>query len=188
MAGVHLGGGHAFDAGGAMHGGGLDRHLPAQPGARLNAHGVQGDGQKARSHLLARRHHHVIFALVRDRLGQTLLPGSGLGGLVGPGHQLVGLARHGRDHHGDLVAALDLALDQRGDMADALADRPPRCRRISSQSSPFAPETRFALTAAAAYIDGAASPANRSSLHRRRRLPAQPLKRHAAIPRPQPLH
>ena len=26
---------------------GVDRHLPAQPGARLHAHGVQGDGQKA---------------------------------------------------------------------------------------------------------------------------------------------
>src|ERR1700742_2744950 len=34
------------------------------------------------------------------------------------------------------------------------------CRRISSRSSPFAPETRFALPFAAAYIDGDAFPLN----------------------------
>ena len=39
---------------------------------------------------------------------------------VGPGDQLVGLAGHGRDHHGDLVAGVDLALDVARDAADAL--------------------------------------------------------------------
>ena len=118
-AGDHFRGGHAFDAGGAMHGGGLDRHLPAHPGPCLDAHGVQGDGQKARRHLFARRHHHVIFALVRDRLDQDIAARIRAGGLVGPGHQLVGFARHGRNHHGHLVAAFDFALDQGGDMANA---------------------------------------------------------------------
>ena len=70
----------------------------------------------------------------------TLLPGSGLRRLIGPGHQLVGLARHGRHHHGDLVAALDFALDQRRPHGECAAGRPPKCRRISSRSSPFAPK------------------------------------------------
>ena len=59
-----------------------------------------------------------------------------LGRVIGPGHQLVGFPRHGGDHHRDLVAALHLALDQPGDMADARQCRPPKCRRISSRSSP----------------------------------------------------
>ena len=39
---------------------------------------------------------------------------------VGPADQLIGRAGHGRDHDGDLVAGVDLALDPRGDRLDAL--------------------------------------------------------------------
>ena len=64
-------------------------------------------------------HHNreMFFALVgQHRQARRLQPG----GVGGPGHQLVGFPGHGRDHHGDLVAALDLPLHQAGDMADAL--------------------------------------------------------------------
>jgi hypothetical protein len=37
-----------------------------------------------------------------------------------PGDELVGRARHRRDHDGDVVAGVDLALDVAGDVADAL--------------------------------------------------------------------
>jgi hypothetical protein len=39
---------------------------------------------------------------------------------VGPGHQLVGLARHGRDHHRDLLARRHFGRDQARHPADAL--------------------------------------------------------------------
>ena len=41
-------------------------------------------------------------------------------GLAAPGDELVGLAGHGRDHDGDLVAGVDLALDVARDVADAV--------------------------------------------------------------------
>ena len=41
-------------------------------------------------------------------------------GFAAPGDQLVGLAGHGRDHDGDLVAGVDLALHVARDVADAL--------------------------------------------------------------------
>ena len=72
---------------------GVDRDLPAQPGARLDPDFLQRDGQQAGGDLLAGGHHGVVFPGVvqgRQRLA--------------PGDQLVGLAGHGRDHHGDLVA------------------------------------------------------------------------------------
>ena len=40
--------------------------------------------------------------------------------LAAPADQLVGLAGHGRDHDGDLVAGVDLALDVARDIADAV--------------------------------------------------------------------
>jgi hypothetical protein len=70
--------------------------------------------------LLACRHHDVVFARVMQRRQ-----------LAGPADKLVGLARHGRDHHRDLVAALDLALDQGPPRGGCDRDRRPTCRRIS---------------------------------------------------------
>ena len=59
--------------------------------------------------LLAGGDHGVVFARVVQRRG-----------LAAPGHQLVGRARHGRDHDGDLMAGVDLALDVARDVADAV--------------------------------------------------------------------
>ena len=59
--------------------------------------------------LLARGHDRVVFAgVVQGR------------GVAAPGHQLVGLAGHGGDHHRHVVAGIDLALDVARDVADAL--------------------------------------------------------------------
>ena len=52
-----------------------------------------GDRHQAGRHLLAGRHHGVIFAGVKQR-----------GQLLAPVDKLVGGARHGRDHHRDLIA------------------------------------------------------------------------------------
>ena len=41
-------------------------------------------------------------------------------GLGAPGDEFVGLARHGRDHDGDVVAGLDLAFDVARGVADAV--------------------------------------------------------------------
>ena len=62
-------------------------------------------------HLLAGGHHRVVFvaASCRRRRRSRL-----------QADQLVGLAGHGRDHHRDLVAGLDLALDEARDAPDAL--------------------------------------------------------------------
>ena len=109
------------DAGGAMGCIGVQRNLPALPGARLDPHGLQHDGQQPRGDLLARGHHGVIFALVimrRGRAAVVFLPLLEAPGLLDPGHELVGLAGHGRDHHGDGVAGVGLALHMRGDVAD----------------------------------------------------------------------
>ena len=60
-------------------------------------------------HLLAGGDHGVVFARVVQRRR-----------VAAPGDQLVGLAGHGRDHDGDLVAGIDLALDVARDVADAV--------------------------------------------------------------------
>ena len=59
--------------------------------------------------LLAGRHDHVVFARVVQRRE-----------FAGPADELVGLPGHGRDHDGDLIAAVDLGLHQRRHMADAV--------------------------------------------------------------------
>ena len=69
----------------------------------------EGDGEQAGGHLLAGGDHGVVFARVMQRRG-----------LAAPGDQLIGLAGHGRDHDGDLVAGVDLALDVARDVADAV--------------------------------------------------------------------
>ncbi len=87
---------------------GLDRDLPALPGARLDAERLQRDRQQAGGHLFAGCDDGVVFPGV--------VQGRGFGR---PCHQLVGLAGHGGNHHGDLVAGIDLALDVARDVADA---------------------------------------------------------------------
>ena len=100
---------NAGDARDAVGVTGLDGDLPALPGARLDAHRLQHDGQQPGRHLLAAGHHRVVLARIVQR-----------GGLAHPGDQLVGGAGHGRDDDRHAVAGIDLALDVARDDADAL--------------------------------------------------------------------
>ncbi|BBC02841.1 DNA mismatch repair protein [Bradyrhizobium elkanii USDA 61] len=88
---------------------GLDRDLPALPGARLDADALQHDREQARGDLFAGGDHRVIFARVVHRRG-----------VGAPGHQLIGLAGHRGDDDGDLVARVDLALHMLRDVADTI--------------------------------------------------------------------
>src|SRR5262245_40721285 len=75
----------------------------------LTPHAFDHEGEKSRRDLLARGHHGVVFArIVQGR------------GLLAPGHELVGLAHHGRNHHGHVVARRHLALDMARDVANAV--------------------------------------------------------------------
>ena len=97
------------DAGRAVRVGGEDRQLPALPGARVDAHALERDRQQPGGHLLAGGDHRVVFARIVQRRG-----------VAAPADQLVGLAGHGGDHDGDLMAGIDLALDVARDVADAV--------------------------------------------------------------------
>ena len=88
---------------------GGDRDLPALPGARLQAHRLQHDGEQPRGHLLAGGDDGVVLARVMQH-----------GRLAHPADELVGGAGHGRDDDGDLVAGIHLALDVARHVADAL--------------------------------------------------------------------
>ena len=88
---------------------GLDRDLPALPGARLDADRLQRDRQQPGRDLFAGGDHGVVFARVMHRRG-----------LAAPCDQFVGLAGHRRHHDGDVMAGLDLALDMARDVADAV--------------------------------------------------------------------
>ncbi len=88
---------------------GQDRELPALPGAGVDAHALQHDGEQPGGDLLAGRHHGVVFARVVQH-----------GGLAAPGHQLIGHARHGGDHDGNVIAGSDLALDVARHVADVV--------------------------------------------------------------------
>ena len=90
---------HAGDARRAVRRVGVDRDLPALPGARLQTHRLQHDGKQARGHLFTGGDDGIVLAHVMQH-----------GGLAHPGDELVGHAGHGRDHDGDLVAGIDLAL------------------------------------------------------------------------------
>jgi hypothetical protein len=72
------------------------------PGARIDAQALQRNRQQPGRHLLAGRHHGVVFARVVQRRE-----------LLAPVHQLVGGAGHGGDHDGDLVALHRPALHPR---------------------------------------------------------------------------
>ena len=70
---------------------------------------LQRDREQAGGDLFAGGDHGVIFARVMHRRG-----------FAAPCHQLVGLAGHCRDHHGDVMAGVDLALHMARDVADAV--------------------------------------------------------------------
>src|SRR6185437_4248111 len=88
---------------------GLDRHLPAEEGTRLHAELAQGEGSETSGHLLARGNNRVVFPLIRQP-AET----------VGPGDELVGDARHGRDDDCDLMAGIGFAFDAARDGFDPL--------------------------------------------------------------------
>ncbi len=92
--------------------GGQDRNLPALPGPGLEAVLLQRDGEEARGHLLARSDDGVVLGLVVQRVG-----------ILDPADELVGLARHGRDHHRDIVTGPNLAGDVLSDVADPVEVR-----------------------------------------------------------------
>src|ERR1700689_1862533 len=109
----------------AVDGVGLDRNLPAEPGTRLEAERLQRQRQEAGGDLLARGHHHVVFAAVLDaEPGIRKRGGIGVLGLRlrrrfgRPADQLVGDAGHGGDDHRHLIAGIDLALDALRHAAD----------------------------------------------------------------------
>ncbi len=112
------------DARGAVRVVGQDRQLPALPGARIDAHAFQHDGQEPGGDLLAGRHHGVVFARVVQH-----------GGVAAPGDQLVGDARHGRDHDGHVMAGVDLALDVARHVADAVEIGDRRSAEFHHQAS-----------------------------------------------------
>ena len=95
---------------------GQDRQLPALPGAGIDADAFEHDGEQPGGDLFAGRHHGVVFARVVQHCR-----------LPAPLDQLVGHAGHGRDHDGDIIAGIDLALDVARDVADAveIGDRRP---------------------------------------------------------------
>jgi hypothetical protein len=88
---------------------GLQRDLPALPGAGLDAHVLQHDGQKPAGDLFAGRDHGVIFARIMHRRR-----------LAAQADQLVGLARHRRNHDGHLVTGVDFAFHMTRRIADTL--------------------------------------------------------------------
>jgi len=70
---------------------------------------LQHDREQARRHLFAGSDHGIVFARV--------VHGRGFGA---PGHQLVGLAGHRRNDHGDLVPGVHLTLHMACDVADTV--------------------------------------------------------------------
>ena len=88
---------------------GVDRHLPAEPAARLAAHRLQRQRQQAAGDLLAAGDDHVVFGRIVERIG-----------LAAEVDQPVGLARHRRDHHRHLVPGGLLLAHDLGHAADAL--------------------------------------------------------------------
>ena len=99
MRGDQLLGRDVVDAGAAVGVVGDDRDLPAQPGAGAARPCCAGSWPAGRRSPARRRP-----PPRRIRRRRAAGPGAAAPGAVGPGDQLVGLAGHGRDHHGDLVA------------------------------------------------------------------------------------
>ena len=99
---------------------GLKRDLPALPGPRPQAQGLQHQRKKPGRDLLAGRHHGIVFATVimSRGLAAILLPLLEAPGLFDKGHKLVGGAGHGRDDHGASMTCVGLPLHMRGNVAD----------------------------------------------------------------------
>jgi hypothetical protein len=99
-----------------MAGIGLQGNLPALPGARIDTHGLQSDGQKAGRYLFAGGDDRIILAgVVNGSIGA-----SNAGHVLHPADQLVGLARHGRHHDRHLMTGLNLTLHVTRDGANTL--------------------------------------------------------------------
>ncbi len=114
----------AEDARGGMRVVGQDRQLPALPGARIDAHAFQHDGQQPGGDLFAGGDHRVVFArVVQGRC------------LARPLDQLVGGAGHGGDHDGHVIAGVDLALDVARHVADAVEIGDRRSAEFHHQAS-----------------------------------------------------
>ena len=90
----------------------LDRQLPAKPAARVHAHGFQRHRQQPAGDLLARRDHDIIFGRIIERRGFLAEP-----------HQPVGLARHRRHDHCDLMPLRHDMFYPRGHVANSLHPR-----------------------------------------------------------------
>ena len=90
----------------------VDRKLPAEPAARLTAQRLQRQRQQPAGDLFAAGDHHVVFRRIVERIG-----------LAAEIDQSVGLARHGRNHHRDLVAAGLLFAHDIGHAPDTLGPR-----------------------------------------------------------------
>ena len=86
---------------------GAEGNLPALPGPCLDPDLLQRHGDQAGGDLLAGGHHGVVFARIVHRRQR-----------LAPADQLVGDARHGGDHHRDLVARAHFPCDAGGDSAD----------------------------------------------------------------------
>ena len=97
---------------------GAHGHLPAGVAARGHAFGLQRDGQQAAAGLLAGGGDHVELAAVRH--GRNL---------ARQAQQAIGLARHGRRHHDNLVACGVPLRDATRHIPDAL-DRAHRSTAI----------------------------------------------------------
>ncbi len=135
----------------AMDLGGQDRHLPALPGAGVEAHFLQHEGQEAGGHLLAGGHDGVVFGRVVEGRG-----------FLHPGDEFVRLAGHGRYDDRHIVAGLDLAFHMPGDIADPL-------NRGDGRAAELHDETRHKQRARQKEPDGkinfASSPGRRRRIH-----------------------
>ena len=127
---------------------GMERNLPALPGARLEAGRLEHEGKEARGDLLSRGNHGVIFALVIEgrlarRIATVLLQALlEAPGLLDESDELVGVPGHGRDHDGASVAGIDLALDVRGDVPDAVDVGNRRPAEFEHQQGHLGPSTQ----------------------------------------------
>ncbi|MNZ95244.1 hypothetical protein D3C78_1143810 [compost metagenome] len=120
------------NAGGAMRIVGADRDLPALPGARIDAHGLQRDRQKTRCHLLAGCNDRVIFA--------RIVKGGGVGAghlcsILHPVHQLVGFTGHGGNDHGHFMAGIHFAFHMPCDIVNAFEVRDGRAAEFHDNAS-----------------------------------------------------
>jgi hypothetical protein len=87
----------------------IDRHLPAEPAARLAAHRLQRQREQAGRDLFAAGDDHVIFRRIVERVG-----------FAAEVYQPVRLAGHGRNDDGHFMPGGLLLAHDIGHAADAL--------------------------------------------------------------------